>query len=146
MFINNLPQNNQTPNFGFNVKVKENSRLVSMADSYLFRSLPKDSIELFEKKAAEILPDRNVNIEYSVWRSEPYELFAVDLYTDGKCVDKSLGHDARGLLNYLKKATNRYYTLHSKLFYDGKKSPETLAKIERFKETVYRPFNRTKGK
>lgn len=142
MFINNLPQNNQTQNFGFTVKVKENSRLVNMADSYLFRTLPKESIELFEKKAAEILPDRNVDIEYSVWRSEPRELFAVDLFSGGKCADSTVGHDARGLLNYLKKATNRYYTLHSKLFYGGQKSPETLAKIERFKETVYKPFTK----
>lgn len=135
MFINNLPQNNQTQNFGFTVKVKENSRLVNMADSYLFRTLPKESIELFEKKAAEILPDRNVDIEYSVWRSEPCELFDVDIYSGGKYADSTVGHDAKGLLNYLKKATNRYYTLHSKLFYGGQKSPETLAKIERFKET-----------
>lgn len=141
MFINNnLPQNN----FGFKVKVKENSKLVEMADSYLFRTVPRETIDAFERRASEILPDRSVDIEYSIWKKEPRELFCVDLMADGKCVDSSIGHDANGLLNYLKKATNRYYTLHSKLFYDGQKSPETLAKIERFKETVSRPFSHRK--
>lgn len=143
MFINNnLPQNQQ--NFGFKVKVKENSKLVNLADSYLFRTVPRETIDAFERRVADIFPERTVSIEYSVWKDQPCELFSIDLFTDGRLVDNTIGHDANGLLNYLKKATNRYYTLHSKLFYGGQKSPETLAKIERFKETVYRPFSHRK--
>jgi len=142
MNINNLPQNHPNQNFGFTVKVNENSKLVSMAESYLFSKLPRESIDIFEKKAATILPDRQVNIDYSVWRSEPCELYSIDLYSGGKFVDNTIGQDAGSLLNYLKKATNKYCTLHSKLFYDGQKSPETIAKVEHFKETLYRPFKR----
>ncbi|MCM1009321.1 MAG: hypothetical protein NC390_00395 [Fusobacterium sp.] len=144
MLINNLPKNNPVQNFGFKVKVKEHSKLVDMADSYLFRTVPREAIDAFEKKAAEILPDRNVHIEYSIWKSEPNEAFEAKFFTDGDFKDSSIGHDAKGLFNSLRKATNPYVTLHSKLFYDGQKSPETLSKVEHFRETYYRPFNKNK--
>ncbi len=144
MFINNLPQNNAAQNFGFTVKVKERSKLVDMKDSYLFRTLPNVLIDEFEKKAEKILPDNNLRLEYSIWKKEPREYFSVDIYSGDKLLNNTIGHDARGLLNYLKKATNPYVTLHSQLFYGGQKSPEMLAKIERFKETVYAPLNKYK--
>lgn len=141
MLISHLPRNDSCQNFGFSVKVKEDSKLVDMADSYLFRTVPREAIDAFERKAADIFPQRTVHIEYSIWKPVPHECFEVELFTDGSLKDKALGHNASGLLNYLKKATNKYHGLHSRLFYDGKKSPETLTKIERFKNTIYRPFS-----
>lgn len=136
------PNKNPNQNFGFKVKVLENSKLVDMADSYLFREQPKSSIELFEAKAASVLPDRTVVLKHKIRRPKPFECFDVDFYTNGKKTDYIIDYDSHALLTYLNKAVNKYTKIHSRLFYNGEQSPEMLQKVAKSKETNLRPFNR----
>lgn len=142
--INLSQPNNNRQNFGFKVLVKENAKLVDMADSYVFRELSKDSIELFKTKASTILPEKTVVVEPEIRNPKPFESFNADFFTDGKLVENIVGYDAHALLTYLKRAANRYTKVHSKFFYDGKQSPEMLARTARFKETNTRPLLRFK--
>lgn len=140
----NIIQDNQ-PKFGFKVLVKENSKLVDMADSYLFRELPKDTIELFKTKAAAILPDRTVIVEPTIRRPKPFECFDANFYTDDEKVENIIDYDSHALLTFLKRATNKFTKVHSKFFYNGEQSPEMIARTEKFRETSARPLLRFKN-
>lgn len=133
---------NSNQNFGFKVQIKENSKLVSMSDSYLFKHIPKIEIDAFESKAAEVLPDRNVVLEHKVRRPKPFESFDVDFYTDGKKTDYIVDYDSHAVLTYLKRATNKLSKVHSYLFYGGEQSPEMVARTAKFRETNTRVLNK----
>ncbi len=138
--VNSLNMSQNNPDFGFKVLVKENSKLVEMADSYLFRELPKDTIELFQTKASAILPDRTVVIEPTIRRPKPFECFDANFYTNNEKVDNIIDYDSHALLTFLKKATNKFTKVHSKFFYNGGQSPEMIARTEKFRETSARPL------
>lgn len=147
--VNSLNMSQNNPNFGFKVLVKENSKLVDMTESYLFRELPKDTIELFKTKASTILPDRTVVIEPSIRRPKPFECFDANFYTDNEKVDNIIDYDSHALLTFLKRATNKFTKVHSKFFYNGEQSPEMIARTARFRETNTRPllrFKKSSGK
>lgn len=147
--VNSLNMSQNNPNFGFKVLVKENSKLVDMTESYLFRELPKDTIELFKTKASTILPDRTVVIEPSIRRPKPFECFDANFYTDDEKVENIIDYDSHALLTFLKRATNKFTKVHSKFFYNGEQSPEMIARTARFRETNTRPllrFKKSSGK
>ena len=143
--VNSLNMSQNNPNFGFKVLVKENSKLVDMAESYLFRELPKDTIELFKTKASTILPDRTVVIEPSIRRPKPFECFDANFYTDDEKVENIIDYDSHALLTFLKRATNKFTKVHSKFFYNGEQSPEMITRTEKFRETSARPLLRFKN-
>ena len=143
--VNSLNMSQNNPNFGFKVLVKENSKLVEMADSYLFRELPKDTIELFQTKASSILPDRTVVIEPTIRRPKPFECFDANFYTDDEKVENIIDYDSHALLTFLKRATNKFTKVHSRFFYNGEQSPEMIARTEKFRETSTRPLLRFKN-
>lgn len=142
--VNSLNMSQNNPNFGFKVLVKENSKLVDMTESYLFRELPKDTIELFKTKAAAILPDRTVIVEPSIRRPKPFECFDANFYTNNEKVDNIIDYDSHALLTFLKRATNKFTKVHSRFFYNGEQSPEMIARTEKFRETSTRPFTKFK--
>ena len=147
--VNSLNMSQNNPNFGFKVLVKENSKLVDMTESYLFRELPKDTIELFQTKASSILPDRTVVIEPTIRRPKPFECFDANFYTDNEKVDNIIDYDSHALLTFLKRATNKFTKVHSRFFYKGEQSPEMIARTARFRETNTRPllrFKKSSGK
>ena len=147
--VNSLNMSQNNPNFGFKVLVKENSKLVDMTESYLFRELPKDTIELFKTKASTILPDRTVVIEPSIRRPKPFECFDANFYTDDEKVENIIDYDSHALLTFLKRATNKFTKVHSRFFYNGEQSPEMIARTARFRETNTRPllrFKKSSGK
>ena len=143
--VNSLNMSQNNPDFGFKVLVKENSKLVEMADSYLFRELPKDTIELFQTKASAILPDRTVVIEPSIRRPKPFECFDANFYTDDEKVENIIDYDSHALLTFLKRATNKFTKVHSKFFYNGEQSPAMITRTEKFRETSARPLLRFKN-
>lgn len=147
--VNSLNMSQNNPNFGFKVLVKENSKLVDMTESYLFRELPKDTIELFKTKAAAILPDRTVIVEPTIRRPKPFECFDANFYTDDEKVENIIDYDSHALLTFLKRATNKFTKVHSKFFYNGEQSPEMITRTARFRETNTRPllrFKKSSGK
>lgn len=134
MLINNLPSNNSRQNFGFNVKVNENNRLVNMADSFLFKTLPAEAVDLFEQKAQNILPDKTVVLKYKPRKAPVSGIYDVDFYSDNKKCADYIFCEPRMILNLLKKALNPHTRLHSDLFYEGGRSPQEAIRVEKIRK------------
>lgn len=134
MFINNLPSNNSRQNFGFNVKVSENNKLVNMADSFLFKTLPAKAVDMFEQKAQKILPDKNVVVEYKPREAKVGGIYDVDFYTNDKKCANFIFCEPRMVLNLLKKALNPHTRLHSDLFFDGGRSPQEEIRVQNIRK------------
>ena len=141
--IYNLPQatmskNNNQQNFGFSIRVLEGDNLLKMAEAKTFRFIEESAIKTLEEKAGRYLPDQLVILKPEMKNPMPYESYDVDVFRGGEKVEELVGNYPREIMAFLRKLVNPQTKIHSKVFYDGQKSPESIAKSEKFQQSFYK--------
>ncbi len=135
----NSSVNNSQQSFGFKILVKEAGKVLNMAESNTFRNVEVADIIKLQEKADKYLPNETVILESRKNNPMPFESFDVDVFCGEKKIENLPSYYPREIMAFLKRAVNPHTGVHSRIFYDGEKSPETLARLVKFKDSIYKP-------
>ena len=136
--------NYNTPNFGFNIRVKYEGSMKNICETDAFFPKTKETrLKKVRGLAEKILPDDTVFINIKQTKLAPYPEFQADYIInnpDGIPSLTTCKNSYDDILATLQKATNPYSWVHSRIFYNGEKSPENIARSQKisaaFRRTV----------